>query len=60
MSSILFNLSIPITYGGIGALADVIGADVCYSLGGVLLIICMIVGFLNTKLRDSGLILQVL
>lgn len=51
ISSMMFTLSIPITYGGIGVLGDVVGARMCYGLGAVLFAVCIIVGVSVPKLR---------
>jgi DHA3 family macrolide efflux protein-like MFS transporter len=51
ISSIAFNVSVPITYGLIGGLADSIGAQTCYMIGAGLLIICAIIGAMNEQLR---------
>ncbi|NNV03107.1 MFS transporter [Brevibacillus sp. MCWH] len=55
MTSIAFNISIPITYGGIGALADVIGAKPSYGLGALLLALCAAIGGMNAGLRSFDL-----
>jgi MFS transporter, DHA3 family, macrolide efflux protein len=55
MTSISFNISIPITYGGIGALADVIGAKPSYGLGALLLCLCAAMGGMNAALRSIDL-----
>jgi hypothetical protein len=52
ISSIAFNVSVPITYGLIGGLADSIGAQTCYMIGAGLLIICAIIGAINEQLRE--------
>jgi MFS transporter, DHA3 family, macrolide efflux protein len=51
ISSMMFTLSIPITYGGIGVLGDVIGARLCYGLGAALFAVCIVVGLAVPKLR---------
>ncbi|WP_028986525.1 MFS transporter [Thermicanus aegyptius] len=43
-SSILFNMAIPFTYGGIGFLADSFGARALYAMGGLLLFLCGLIG----------------
>lgn len=59
VSSIAFNISIPTTYGAVGALADHIGAQMCYAIGAILLIGSMVIGFFNrhivaTELFSTG------
>ncbi|ARU61285.1 hypothetical protein CBW65_09975 [Tumebacillus avium] len=53
--SIGLSMAIPITYGGIGALAGGIGSRVTYVLGGCLLLCCVVLGLLNAKLRGYRL-----
>lgn len=54
ISSICFNMSIPITYGFIGILGDIIGAKLCFGLSFLILFICIIIGFRNKALlRES-------
>ncbi|MNH48241.1 hypothetical protein D3C79_1119210 [compost metagenome] len=47
-----FNISIPLTYGGVGILADTIGVDVCFGLAAVLFAVCLITGLTNHHLRS--------
>lgn len=55
ISSIAFNISIPITYGVIGVLADVIGAKICFALSSLLMLICLFIGGANRQLAKSSL-----
>lgn len=52
ISSMAFNLSIPLTYGGVGILADRIGAQVCFGLAATLFAVCMITGLTSSHLRS--------
>lgn len=47
VSSIAFNISIPITYGFIGMLADQIGAKGCYGIASAILCLCATLAFSN-------------
>ncbi|MNW25753.1 putative bacilysin exporter BacE [compost metagenome] len=55
ISSMAFNISIPITYGGVGILGDYIGAGLCYALAGGVFILCFLAGIFNTELRQADL-----
>ncbi|PJI10429.1 MULTISPECIES: MFS transporter [Clostridium] len=55
ISSIAFSISIPITYGAIGAIADVIGAKVCFAIASLLTAMCLCIGASNKKLVKSSL-----
>jgi hypothetical protein len=50
-----FNISIPLTYGGVGILADRIGVNVCFGLAAALFAICLITGLTNHHLRSLDL-----
>ncbi|WP_310551394.1 MFS transporter [Paenibacillus glufosinatiresistens] len=57
ISSMGFSLSIPVTYGAVGILADHIGTAKCYAIAGALFLLCFLAGLLSTELRraDTGL-----
>lgn len=55
ISSILFNISIPITYGFVGMIADIIGAKLCYGISFIILCICIIIGFKSRELLNCKL-----
>ncbi|WP_175511412.1 MFS transporter [Alicyclobacillus macrosporangiidus] len=55
-SSMLFNISIPVTYGGIGLLGDFFGPRVCYSLGGMLLLICSLSALMIVVQNSSQIV----
>lgn len=52
ISSMAFNISIPLTYGGVGILADRIGVEVCFGLAAALFAVCLIIGLTNHHLRS--------
>lgn len=55
ISSILFNISIPITYGLVGVIADIIGAKLCYGISFIILCICIIIGLRSKELLNCEL-----
>ena len=55
ISSMAFNISIPLTYGGVGILADRVSVEVCFALAAALFAICLIAGLTNHQLRGLDL-----
>lgn len=55
ISSMAFNVSIPITYGGVGILADKLGVGICFGLAAAILIVCLLTGLTNHHLRRIDL-----
>ncbi|MFD2169321.1 MFS transporter [Tumebacillus lipolyticus] len=49
LSSLGFSMAIPITYGGVGWLAEVIGAKASYAAGGGLLFLCVLLGIVAMR-----------
>lgn len=56
ISSSLFTIFIPITYGGVGILGDAVGARWSYGFGAALLLLCMTVGMMVPSLRKQTLL----
>lgn len=51
ISGMISSVAIPITYGGIGILGDIVGARWSYGFGAVLLGCCMLAGLSVASLR---------
>lgn len=52
ISSMAFNISIPLTYGGVGILADRIGVAICFAIAAALFAVCLTTGLTNSHLRS--------
>ncbi|WP_187355435.1 MFS transporter [Paenibacillus tengchongensis] len=55
ITSMAFNVSIPITYGVVGILGDWLGAGLCFGLAAVLFGVCLAIGLSNPQLRSLNL-----
>lgn len=51
INNMLAGITIPISYGLLGLLGDIIGAKYCFMLSSILFIICMVVAILKPQLR---------
>ncbi|UOQ91457.1 MFS transporter [Halobacillus shinanisalinarum] len=55
INNMIAGVTIPISYGLIGLFGDMIGAAYCFLLSSILFVICMVIAFLKSRLREFKL-----